>query len=89
MKIPTEFSRVFLDQIRYFFDEIIFFIADQTMLVKASRVQLPQIEKASHVQIESIFGATTNLVGNGFNFHQHHHNNVNGDAAHAHEIHLR
>ena len=59
------------------------------MLVKASRVQLPQIEKASHVQIESIFGATTNLVGNGFNFHQHHHNNVNGDAAHAHEIPLR
>ena len=53
---------------------------NQTMLVKTCRTQLPKIEKASHVQIDSIqniFGATTtsNLMGNGFNFHHHHEHN--------------
>ena len=68
----------------------------QAMLVKTSRTQLPKIEKASHVQIDSIqniFGATTtNLMGNGFNFHHHQEHSssvVNGDAANAHEIPLR
>ena len=51
---------------------------NQAMLVKTSRIQLPQIEKASHVnvsQLDSLFGANTNLVGNGFTFHSHSHEN--------------